>query len=208
MARRPNGPRKRKRPQEPAKPPETPASSASLLARTDVLAAIFLGGGVILIAVVAILLSRGGGSDTPAPAAGSATSVAYTPGPTFSPATDDDRAVRELARLTIDVLPAGQWPSLYDSFTADFQQRCPRGQFDKGGADAATALGSDLALLRFVRLEGVTITADSATGVVIGVLQGSSEYAVQAAFRKVDGAWKLAPADGTTACEAFQRLSG
>ncbi len=51
--------------------------------------------------------------------------------------TDGRQAIESLARRSIEVLPAGQWPSLYDSFTSEFQQRCPREEFDQAGMDSA-----------------------------------------------------------------------
>lgn len=205
MASRPNGPRRRRK--RPA-PPETPDSGRSLFGRTDVLIALLLGAGVVLIAVVAVVISNRSSSSPSASEQNTPAAVPTSPPAPFSPVTDDDRAIQELARRSIEVLPEGQWPSLYDSFTADFQQRCPRDEFVQGGVDASQNLGSDLSLLRFKRLESVNITADSATAVVVGELQGQSEYSVQASFRKLDGAWRIAPADNTSGCLAFQRLSG
>ena len=100
------------------------------------------------------------------------------------------------------------WPSLYDSFTSEFRQRCPREQFDQAGVDASTQLGDDLRLLRFKRTESMTIEGSSAQAVIVGQIAGQSEYQIQAAFQIEDGGWKIAPASGTKGCEAFGRLSG
>ena len=103
-------------------------------------------------------------------------------------------------------MPARHWPSLYDSYTSEFQQRCPREEFDQGGVDAAIELGDDLQLLRFNRLESLMIEGSSAQAVIVGEIAGLGEYQIQAAFQKADGDWKLAPAPDTQGCQAF--LSG
>ena len=201
MSRRPERRRRRRTPPAPEAPP--PEGGPSLLRRTDVLIAAFFGGTVILAALTAVLLSSGGGDESPAPAAQATTAV-----PAFSPVTEDEKAIQELARLSIEVLPQGQWPSLYDSFTPEFQQRCPQEQFDRGGVQAAEDLGPDLQLLRFQRLEQATISDTTASAVIVGEVEGKSEYSIQASFQQLDGVWKIAPAPNTQGCEAFSRLSG
>jgi hypothetical protein len=125
----------------------------------------------------------------------------------FSPTTPDDFAIEALARRSIEVLPAGQWPSLYDDFTPEFQARCPRAEFEAGGQQNATDLGAQLQLLGYKRLEDVVYTGDAATAVIVGELRGQSEYAVSSAFQRVEGVWKLSPVEGTEGCAAFNRLS-
>jgi hypothetical protein len=126
----------------------------------------------------------------------------------FVPSNPDEVAIEALARRSIEVLPAGQWPSLYDDFTPEFQQRCPRQEFAAGGARNATELGNDLPLLGYKRLDQVIVTGDSASAVVYGEIRGKSDYSVEAAFQRIDGAWKLAPAPNTEGCAAFNRLGG
>lgn len=125
----------------------------------------------------------------------------------FSPTTPDDFAIDALARRSIEVLPAGQWPSLYDDFTQEFQARCPRDEFVAGGATNATELGPQLQLLAYKRLEDVAFAGDTATAVIVGELRGQSEYKVGSAFQRVDAIWKLAPDTGTEGCQAFNRLT-
>jgi hypothetical protein len=120
----------------------------------------------------------------------------------------DEEAIQWLARRSIEVLPAGQWPSLYDSFTSEFQQRCPRAQYDQVGVDAAAEQGDNLRLLRFNRLESVTIDGSTAQAVIVGEVVGQSEYQIQAAFQKENGDWKIAPAPNTQGCDPFVRLTG
>ena len=125
----------------------------------------------------------------------------------FTPTTPDDFAIEALARRSIEVLPGGQWPSLYDDFTQEFQARCPRDEFVAGGETNATELGPQLQLLGFKRLQNVAYNGDSATAVIVGELRGQSEYRVSSAFQRVDGTWKLAPDADTEGCAAFNRLS-
>lgn len=173
-----------------APPPTTPP----LLPRTDFLLAGLLGVAVLITVTAAVLLTRGGGSD-PASLDSSA------------PASDAT-AIETLARLSIEVLPRNEWPSLYDSFTSAFQARCPREQFDQLGRESAEGLGADLELLAFKRLEQLMVEGDSATAVIVGELRGKSEYSVRAAFQREGGTWKLAAVPGTSGCSAFDRLSG
>ena len=121
----------------------------------------------------------------------------------YQPTASDEEAIRTLARKSIEVLPAGQWPSLYDSFTSEFQLRCPREEFDQAGVDAAVELGADLRLLRFIRLESLTMNGSSAQAVITGEIAGQDEYQVQVAFQREDSAWKIAPLPGTQGCQAF-----
>ena len=138
-----------------------------------------------------------GGGDTSEPAAGS---------PTVSPlSAPDELAMQSLARESIEALARGKWPSLYDSFAPEFQQRCSRADFEAAGQTSAAEQGERLQRLRFVRLEDVSIQGDTATAVIVGEITGESEYRVLGAFQKVAGVWKLAPAANTSGCSAFDR---
>lgn len=156
--------------------------SPPLLPRVDFLLAALLGAGVLVVMGIVILISRGG--------------------------TTDAEAIQSLARRSIEALPKGEWPSLYDSYTSDFRQRCSREDFERAGVESAQALGADLDLLGFKRLEQLAVTGDSATGVIVGELKGTGEYTLSSAFRREDGDWKIAPVPGVEGCAAFQRLSG
>ncbi len=123
----------------------------------------------------------------------------------FGDDTSDEDSVESLARRSIEALPAGEWPSLYDSFTTEFQQRCPRLEFNRAGDDAASQLGSDLPFLRFVRLENLIIEGGNARAEIVGEIAGQPEYRSEAAFLQEDGEWKLASTPGTEGCEAFIR---
>ena len=197
-----------------------------LLKGNEVAAAGLLTGFVLLLVGIALLASSGTGegSATTSPDGGAATgdggattspgaATTSPAGATTSPAgatTDavqpagsDEEAIQSLARRSIEVLPAGQWPSLYDSFTSEFQQRCSREQFDQVGEDSAAQLGDDIKLLRFKRTESVTIEGLTAQAVIVGEIVGQSEYQIQAAFQKEHGDWRIAPAPGTQGCAAF-----
>jgi len=172
---------------------------ASLIRPRDLLIAGAIGA-VVLITIAAVLLLTGGGDGED--------SSASTNRPSFSPSTPDEVAIQALARDSIEVLPRGEWPSLYDSFTPEYQQRCPREEFVAAGEAGAQEQGENLPLLGFVGLEDVAIEGETATAVIVGEISGASLYRVRAAFRKADGSWKLAPAAGTEGCAAFDRISG
>jgi hypothetical protein len=177
--------------------------SPPLLPRADFLLAALLGVGVLVAIVIVVLASRHNGEGGAVPPGSTA-----TPAVAGSPDPADAAAIESLARLSIEVLPRGEWPSLYDSFTSDFQQRCSRGDFAQLGQESAQQQGANLALLAFKRLEQLAVDGDSATAVIVGELRGDGEYSVSAAFRREAGVWKLAPVPGLTGCAAFGRISG
>jgi hypothetical protein len=144
-------------------------------------------GGGLIAALLAFLLLSGGGDDGAS-----------------EPASPDEQAIESLARDSIEVLPRGEWPSLYDSFTPEFQQRCPRPEFEAAGAQGAAEQGDKLSLLRFLRLEDVSVLGDTATATIVG--SSEAEYRIRSAYQKVDGVWKLAPAANTSGCSAFDRV--
>ncbi|SRR6266545_1183028 len=172
---------------------------ASLLRPRDLFVVAVMGGVVLLIVVGVVVLS--GGSDGAQDGVG-APSVSA---PLFSPSSPDEVAIAALARNSIEVLPRGEWPSLYESFTAEYQERCPRDEFVAAGEAGAAEQGDNLPLLGFVGLEAVVIEGETATAVIVGEIRGASQYRVSGAFQKVDGTWKLAPAAGTEGCAAFNR---
>ena len=193
----------RERPQEAA---ESQVSPPPLVRRTEIALVGLVGISVVLIVLFVVLVGGGGGEGSDATQPTAATPAASPGGRT--PTGPEQQALEVLARQSIEVLPRGQWPSLYDSFTAAFQQRCPRERFDELGRTSAQSLGTDVTRLRFVRLERVSVQGDSAQGVIVGMIEGQAEYSVEAGFQKEDGAWKLAPAPNTQGCSAFNRLSG
>ena len=194
----------------------TDAEPGSLLLRRDEVAvAMVLVGFVLLFVAIALLASGGtgdGGAATgdadPPVSEGGAPDTDASPVDEVQPGANAEQEIRSLARRSIEALPAGRWPSLYDSFTSEFQGRCPRAAFDQAGLDAAVQLGDDLQLLRFKRLESVTVEDSIAQAIIVGEIAGQSEYQIQAAFQLEGGSWKMAPASGTAGCEAFSRLSG
>jgi len=126
--------------------------------------------------------------------------------PPYSPDNPDGVAIVNLARSSIEVLPRGEWPTLYDSYTPEFQQRCPKDQFIAAGEAGAQEQGTNLPLLRFLNLEQVSIEGDTAKAVIVGEIQGLRQYKLRAAFRKLDGSWKISATEGTDGCNAFDRL--
>ncbi len=204
----------RKRPGD--EPAVTSAEPGSLLLRRDeVAAAMALAGFVLLFVAIALLASGGpgdGGAATadadPPVSEGGASDTGAPTVVEVQPGVSGEQQIQSLARRSIEALPAGQWPSLYDSYTSEFQGRCARAAFDQVGLDAAVQLGDDLQLLRFKRLESLTVEESTAQAIIVGEIAGQSEYQIQAAFQLEDGGWKIAPASDTAGCEAFTRLSG
>lgn len=161
------------------------------------------------VVVVGLIVSstHGGSSDEAAANTGTSTG---TTGPTAtsggSPADEAD--IRALAEKSIEVLPTGQWPSLYDDFTLEFRGRCDLAVFTQAGVDSASALGASLPLLEFKEMKELAIRGDTASGIIVGRYHGNdnSDYDIESAFAREDGRWKIAPAPNTTGCSAFNQL--
>jgi len=169
------------------------------LGRSELIAGGFFVFGIAFI-LGAVLITRGGGdgdddaTTAPRPSAS---------GVRLDPTDADSEAIINLARLSIEVLPRGEWPTLYDDFTAEFQQRCTPADFTQAGVDSGTNLGADLQLLAFKYIQDVTFTSDTATGTIVAEVQGKYEYQVTIAFQREEGSWRIAPVGGTTGCSAF-----
>lgn len=165
--------------------------------------------GVATVAIVGLIVSstRGGDSSEVVANTGASTGTA-SPGSTNSGSPAGQADIQALARRSIEVLPAGQWPSLYEDFTAEFRGRCGLVVFTQAGVDSATSLGDSLQLLEFKQLKELAITGDTASGIIVGGYRGidGSDYDIQAAFAREDGRWKIAPAPNTTDCSAFNQL--
>jgi len=171
---------------------ELPVGQQPLVRTRDVVIAAAVLGSIVSIVVVAIVVFTMGGGDSGNEA--------------FVARTADEKAIEDLARRSIEVLPRGQWSSLYGSFTEEFQQRCSQQQFTDVGVAEAERLSASLALLSFKRLEDVSIEGESARAVIVGQIEGQPEYRVEARFQNVSGVWKLAPGPNAQGCDAFERL--
>ncbi len=119
--------------------------------------------------------------------------------------TSDEDAIETLARRSVEALPAGEWPSLYESFTREFQQRCPRQEFEQAGEDSASAQGDALQFIRFKRVENVAVEDENARAQIVGEIGGQpdSEYKLRALFRKEGGDWRISPVADSEGCQAF-----
>lgn len=179
---------------------------APLFRPRDLLIATAIGAGTLVAIAILVILSIGGdGGDDDVSVSPTTSPVIQ---PSFSPSNPDEVAIENLARESIEVLPRDEWPSLYDMFTSEYQQRCNREDFEAAGEAGAAEQGENLPLLGFVGLTDVVIEGETATAVIVGEIKGSSQYRVRAAFQKVENTWKLSPAAGTEGCAAFDRISG
>ena len=187
----------RRRRERAGKRPAGPPRGPILLRPLELVIAAVLGG-ALLAAFVAFLLLRGGDDGS---------SANTVPSPLMA-TTPDEIAVESLGRQAVEALPRGEWPLLYDSFSPEFQARCPREEFVAAGEEDSQAQGDQLPLIRFVRLEDIVFEGDTAQAVIVGEVTGQSEYRIRGAFQKVDGTWKLAPAGATEDCtSAFDRVA-
>jgi hypothetical protein len=168
----------------------------------------FLGLGILVVGIVGviILIASGGGDSGSVANPGTQTATA-SPGSTSGGSEQDEADITELARTSINSLPAGEWPALYDEFTLEFRGRCDRSVFEQAGRDSAIALGDNLALLEFKELQSLTINGERATAFIVGHYRRieGTDYLIEAAFAKEDDRWKIAPASDTVGCSAFKR---
>jgi len=175
-----------------------------IIGRTELVAAglVLLAAGVTLGLV--LLLTGGdadGGEAVQATANATVTSIP------FEPADADGQALIDLGRRSVEALPDGEWPGLYDAFTQEFHNRCSFSDFVEAGEEDAAGLGAALQQIRFKYLIDVNLSGDTASAVIVGALT-DDEYTIQTAYVREDGVWMIAPAPGTTGCSGFNRLSG
>lgn len=170
-----------------------------------ILIALLIGAGVI-IAVLAIILLAGGDGDEEDVV--QPTAAASTPVPLVDPQTEDEMALAELARRTIESLPNGTWAELYDAYTPEFQERCSREEFVETGEQSAQEQGAQLSLIRYVGVNDFSVEEATARLIIVGQIGQLGEYTIGAEFEKIDGEWLISPVDQTTGCQAFDRLSG
>ncbi len=119
----------------------------------------------------------------------------------------DGEAIIALGRRSVEALPDGEWPGLYDAFTQEFRDRCSFSDFVAAGETDTADLGSSLQEISFKYLIDVVMSSDTASAVIVGALS-DDEYSIETAYLRADGVWKIAPAPATTGCSAFNRLSG
>src|SRR2546427_2964539 len=119
-----------------------------LLRRRDLLIACAIAAAVGIGILVVVLISGGSGGET-----SSDETVTETFFPPYSPDSPDGLAAADLARSSIEVLPRGEWPSLYDSFTPEYQQRCPTDQFVAAGGAGRPQQRNNHPLRRLANLQ-------------------------------------------------------
>ncbi len=153
-----------------------------------------------------LILLLAGGDDDKGDAV-QATANATVTGTPFEPVDAAGQSIIDLGRRSVEALPDGEWPGLYDAFTQEFRDRCPFGEFVAAGEANAATLGASLQQIRFKYLIDVSLSADAASAIIVGALS-DDEYTIETAYVRENGEWKIAPAPGTTGCSGFNRLSG
>jgi hypothetical protein len=204
--------RRRRRPRksdDSAPAPDSSEESSPIVRHTELIAAAFLLLGAAAIIGVVLLVSGGGdgadGDSVQATQPPAATVPGASPG--LVSATDLE-FITELARLSIESLPAGEWPNLYDDFTSSFQAGCSLEEFTEAGQRGAVAQGTNLELLAFVSLEVVDNTGGLVRTRVLGEITGKSQYLTEEFFQQENGAWKIAHPPGITeGCGAFNQIT-
>ncbi|HEY5624885.1 MAG TPA: hypothetical protein VIT93_00195 [Dehalococcoidia bacterium] len=154
-----------------------------------------------------LLLAGGDGEGDGAAVEATGNAAATATGTPFEAVDADGQAIVDLGRQSVEALPMGEWPALYDEFTQEFRDRCPLSEFVAAGQADAANLGDLLGEIRFKYLIDVNLAGDTATAVIVGAL-ADDEYTIETAFVHEESVWKIAPAAGTTGCSGFNRLSG
>ena len=193
MSSRP--PRRRRKQQDQMRP---------IIGRTELIAS-----GLVLAAAgvtLGLVLLLTGGDDNGGEAVQATANATVTSTP-FEPADADGQAIIALGKRSVEALPDGEWPGLYDAFTQEFRSRCSFSDFVAAGETDSADLGASLQLIRFKYLIDVTQSGDTASAVIVGALS-DDEYTIETAYLRENGVWKIAPAPGTTGCSGFNRLSG
>ncbi len=152
-----------------------------------------------------VLLLTGGDDD--GEAAVQATANATVTSTPFEPVDADGQAIIDLGRRSVEALPDGEWPELYDAFTQEFRDRCGFSDFIAAGEADAANLGAALQQIRFKYLIDVSLSGDTASAVIVGALS-DDEYTIETAYVRENSVWKIEPAPGTAGCSGFNRLSG
>ncbi|MEX0684255.1 MAG: hypothetical protein WD904_05205 [Dehalococcoidia bacterium] len=179
--------------------------NSPIIGRTELTAAAVVLAAAGITLMVVFLLSGGGDDGTTAGVQPTASAIESSA--PFQATDANGEAILELARRSVEALPQGQWPALYDAFTQEFRDRCARAEFVSAGETDATNLGASLPQLHFKYLVNVELAASAASGVIVGAL-GEQEYTIETAYALEGGAWKIAPAPNTSGCNGFNRLSG
>ena len=175
-----------------------------IIGRTELIAT----GLVLMVAGVAlglVLLLTGGDDD--GGEAVQATADATVTSTPFEPVDAAGLAISDLGRRSVEALPDGEWPGLYDAFTQEFRDRCSFSDFVAAGDEDAAALGGLLQQIRFKYLIDVSLSGDTASAVIVGAL-ADDDYTIETAYAREESVWKIAPVPGTAGCSGFNRLSG
>ena len=175
-----------------------------IIGRTELIAAsLVLAAAGVVLGLVLLLTDDDDDGGEAVQATANAT-VTSTP---FEPIDADGQAIIDLGRRSVEALPDGEWPGLYDAFTQEFRNRCSFSDFVAAGETDAADLGDSLQQIRFKYLIDVSLSGDTASAVIVGALS-NDEYTIQTTYVRENSVWKIAPVPGTTGCSGFNRLSG
>ena len=175
-----------------------------IIGRTELIAV----GLVLAVAGVALglVLLLAGGDDDGGEAVQATGDTTPTSTP-FEPVDADGQVIIDLGRQSVEALPNGEWPGLYDAFTQEFRDRCSFDDFVAAGETDTADLGDLLQQIRFKYLIDVDLSGEAASAIIVGALS-NDDYTIQTAYLRENSVWKIAPAPGTAGCSGFNRLSG
>jgi len=117
----------------------------------------------------------------------------------------DEEQIRQLNQDVFRHLKDERWSKIYELYSQDFQDRCPRDEFVGEVLMAKALLGEAewkdlLKELKLVAVENIRIGGDIATAEVTAEFLGERETETEHYVRE-DGSWRLAPDPGTEGCE-------
>ncbi|MBI1885698.1 MAG: hypothetical protein HYS09_05225 [Chloroflexi bacterium] len=171
-------PRRRGSPGKPRAPAKADASARRALATLALLVLPLAAGGLAVGIALAVI---GGGGES-----------------------GEKADVRELGQQLVDLPVNRDWPALYALFNDDYKARCRFGEFRKVWEDAVAALSPNQANYRVKSVEDIKIEGDEASATLV-TTTGEVEDRFRYEMVRQGGAWRFAPAAGTTKCDAFLR---
>jgi len=117
----------------------------------------------------------------------------------------DEEQIRQLNQDVFHHVKEERWSKIYELYSQDFRDRCPRDEFLGGMVMAKALLGEGewqdlLEEMKLIGVENIQIEGDTATADVTAEVLGERETETERYVRE-DGRWRLAPDPGTEGCQ-------
>lgn len=116
-----------------------------------------------------------------------------------------EEQIRQLNQDVFHHMQDERWSKIYELYSQDFRDRCPRDEFLGGMVMAKALIGEGewedlLEEMKLIGVENIQIEGDTATAEVTAEVLGEQETEIEH-YVKEDGGWRLTPDPGTEGCE-------